>query len=195
MENTTATQILDTAQAFVRNRGYSAFSYADIAEQVGIRKASIHYHFPTKDELVRQLVRRYRENLGRACDRIASSGQSPQQQIEAFADLYRQGLSEGQICLCGMLSADFAVLPTPVQEEIQLFFRQMEIWLTDRLRQRVPSSIPPDPQVESEARRLIALLSGAQLLARTCPDPDRAFDALVLPAVAVPFAQSIDDRV
>lgn len=87
MESSTAKHILDVAQDMVRNRGYSAFSYADISKQVGIRKASIHYHFPSKDELVRELVKRYREGMVRACDRIAQSAISLDQQIIQFSHL------------------------------------------------------------------------------------------------------------
>ena len=70
MEKKTAEQILDVAQEMVRRQGYSAFSYADIAGRVGIRKASIHDHFPSKADLVQRLVQRYRDMLGRACDRM-----------------------------------------------------------------------------------------------------------------------------
>ncbi|MEO1520065.1 MAG: TetR/AcrR family transcriptional regulator [Cyanobacteria bacterium J06633_2] len=73
MEKNTAQKILDVAQDIVRRHGYSAFSYADISQQVGIRKASIHYHFPSKDELVKRLVMRYRDNISQQCDRISRS--------------------------------------------------------------------------------------------------------------------------
>lgn len=56
MKENTAQRILDTAQDLIRHRGYSAFSYADIADRVGIRKASIHYHFAAKEDLVLSLI-------------------------------------------------------------------------------------------------------------------------------------------
>jgi len=181
MEGKTAQQILDVAQDMVRSRGYSAFSYADISEQIGIRKASIHYHFPSKDELVRKLVQHYREAFSRKCDRIAQSLASPQQQLMQFVNLYRDGLKQGQICLCAMLTADFAVLPQAVQEEVRAFFHQTEAWLALLLKCGCEANVwQCYPSVEVEAKGLIALLQGAQLLARTAEDSTAAFEQIVI---------------
>lgn len=178
MENKTAKHILDVAQDIVRNRGYSAFSYADISKQVGIRKASIHYHFPSKDELVRALVKRYREGMARTCNQIAKSAASPDQQIIQFANLYRDGLEHHQICLCSMLAADFAVLPQAVQDEIQAFFRETEIWLTTLLQQGCDAHLwDCHPSVEQEAKGLMAMLQGAQLLARSSANSTATFES------------------
>lgn len=185
MEGNTAQQILDVAQDMVRNRGYSAFSYADISEQIGIRKASIHYHFPSKEELVRKLVQHYREALSRKCDRIAQSLASPQQQLMQFVNLYRDGLKQGQICLCAMLTADFAVLPQAVQEEVRAFFHQTEAWLALLLKCGCEANVwQCYPSVEVEAKGLIALLQGAQLLARTAEDSTAAFEQIVIPILS-----------
>ncbi|MEM9265812.1 MAG: TetR/AcrR family transcriptional regulator [Cyanobacteria bacterium P01_F01_bin.13] len=188
MENNTATRILDVAQDMVRNRGYSAFSYADISKQVGIRKASIHYHFPSKDELVRDLVKRYREGMVKACDRIAQSTSNPDQQIIQFANLYRDGLAESQICLCAMLAADFEVLPESIQTEIQTFFSETEAWLANLLQQGCDHGRwDCQPSVEQEAKGLIALLQGAQLLARSSADSTATFEQIVYPLLATKF--------
>lgn len=189
MEKNTATQILDVAQEMVRNRGYSAFSYADISKQVGIRKASIHYHFPSKDELVKELVKRYREGMIRACDRIAQSNASLDQQMFQFADLYRNGLKDKQICLCAMLAADYAVLPQAVQEEIQTFFQETEAWLTNLLQQGCDTQ-QWTCQPEQEAKGLIAMLQGAQLLARSTTDSNTTFEQVVYPLLAAKFPSS-----
>ncbi|ABW27258.1 transcriptional regulator, TetR family [Acaryochloris marina MBIC11017] len=186
MEKNTATQILDVAQEMVRNRGYSAFSYADISKQVGIRKASIHYHFSTKDELVKELVKRYREDMMRACDRITQSNASLDQQIVQFAHLYRNGLEDKQICLCAMLAADYAVLPQPVRDEIQVFFQETETWLTNLLQQGCDAQLWTC-QPEQEAKGLIALLQGAQLLARSATDSTTTFEQMVYPLLAAKF--------
>lgn len=191
MQNNTAQHILDVAQDMVRNRGYSAFSYADISKHVGIRKASIHYHFPSKDELVRELVKRYREGMARACDRIAQSTASPDQRIIQFAHLYREGLDDNQICLCAMLAADFAVLPQPIQDEIQLFFRETEAWLTALLQQGCEALLwDCQPSVEQEAKGLIAMLQGAQLLARSSANGRETFEQIVYPLLDAKFSKS-----
>ena len=55
--------LIRTAEQLMRTRGYSAFSYADLSESVGIRKASIHHHFPTKEDLGKALVEEYIERV------------------------------------------------------------------------------------------------------------------------------------
>ncbi|OKH18012.1 TetR/AcrR family transcriptional regulator [[Limnothrix rosea] IAM M-220] len=189
MESKTATKILDVAQDIVRNRGYSAFSYADIAEEVGIRKASIHYHFASKDNLVRSLVKRYRKNMGRDCAWIAASSTRFDVQLMQFTGLYRHGLDKNQICLCAMLSADFAVLPEATQAEIQLFFQEAEAWLVELLQKGCNAGLwECSSSVQVEAKGLIALLQGAQLIARSSNNPFETFDQIIEPLLGAKFS-------
>ncbi|MEM6614413.1 MAG: TetR/AcrR family transcriptional regulator [Cyanobacteria bacterium P01_C01_bin.72] len=180
MKQNTATQILDTAQSMVRNRGYSAFSYADIAKQVGIRKASIHYHFPSKDDLVKELVIRYREVLERKCQGIEQQNITPQEQLQQFVNLYRDGLQDNQICLCGMLTADFAVLNSEIRTELQTFFSVTESWLARLLKRGSEAKAWNLTQsVESAAKTFVALLQGSQILARASDNSVETFNAIV----------------
>jgi len=188
MENKTAQRILNVAQDIVRNRGYSAFSYADIAREVGIRKASIHYHFPSKDELGRQLVKQYRKEMSRICTIITQSETSPDQKLLQFTNLYRNGLERNQICLCAMLAADFAVLPQPIQDEIQIFFRDTEASLQVVLQAGCDAALwTCQSSTEQEAKGLIALFQGAQLLSRTSADSAAMFDQIVYPWLSGKF--------
>ena len=47
-EPRTADRILDIAERLVQTRGFNRFSYADIAAELGITTASVHYHFPAR---------------------------------------------------------------------------------------------------------------------------------------------------
>lgn len=188
MEKNTAQRIADIARDIVRQRGYSAFSYADISERVGIRKASIHYHFASKDELVRHLVAEYRQTLARARERIARSSQSPGQQLLQFADLYRNGLEREQICLCAMLAADFAVLPPAIRDELSGYFSDTETWLAAVLQRGCDTAgWQCSPDAACEARGLIAMLQGTQLLARSADDSAAAFEQTVYPLLRARF--------
>ena len=179
MKQKTAQQILDVAQSMVRNRGYSAFSYADIAQEVGIRKASIHYHFPSKDELVKELVKRYQEIFSRKCQIIEQQSIRPQEQLREFVNLYRDGLQNNQMCLCGMLAADFYVLNPYIQAELNNFFCVTESWLAKLLQRGNESGVWKCSQsVEWEAKSIIAMLQGTQLLARTADNSAEAFDQI-----------------
>ncbi|MDJ0650185.1 MAG: TetR/AcrR family transcriptional regulator [Calothrix sp. MO_167.B12] len=179
MKQNTAQQILDTAQSMVRNRGYSAFSYADIAKQIGIRKASIHYHFPSKDNLVKELVKRYREILERKCFHIEQQEITPQEQLREFVNLYRDGLQDNQICLCGMLTADFVVLNSEIQAELRSFLAVNQSWLTRLLQRGREAGVwECGESVEFEAKTILAMLQGAQLVARVADNSIEEFDRI-----------------
>ena len=167
MTSSTAQKILDVAQDLVRNRGYSAFSYADIAAQIGIRKASIHYHFASKEELALALVQRYRTTFLQALQSIEQTIADPQAQLREFCSLYRGGLIHQQMCLCGMLSAELFVLPPSVQSEVRDFFGEMSAWLQALLERGVASDrFQIRVSAADEAALLLATVQGAQLLAR-----------------------------
>lgn len=42
---------MDVANKYIQKVGFNAFSYSDLANEIGIKKASIHYHFPSKMDL------------------------------------------------------------------------------------------------------------------------------------------------
>lgn len=177
--NATAQQILDVAQDLVRRRGYSAFSYADISKQVGIRKASIHYHFPSKEELGKELVIRYRTTFHQKLKTIEKSEASPCKQLEQFVGLYRDGLNKCQMCLCGVLSAELEVLAEPIQQEVRHFLSETQTWLTGILAAgEAIDCLQPRVSPEIEAALLLATVQGAQLMARTTTDSESTFDDL-----------------
>lgn len=181
----TAQQILDVAQDLVRCRGYSAFSYADISKQVGIRKASIHYHFPSKEELGKTLVKRYHANFQHRLNVIEQSESDPRQQLQQFVGLYRSGLDECQMCLCGILSAEIEVLPKSVQDEVRHFLAETHNWLARLLTAGVAAGcLQPRLAPEIEASLLLATVQGAQLMARAAIDSPAMFDGIAKPLLA-----------
>ena len=181
----TAQQILDVAQDLVRCRGYSAFSYADISKQVGIRKASIHYHFPAKEELGKKLVQRYRNAFQQKLKGVKQSESDPRKQLQQFVELYRDGLSECQMCLCGMLSAEIEVLPDSVQQQVRAFLSETQVWLTGVLAAgEAAGCLQLRISPEVEASLLLATVQGAQLMARTAEDSEATFDRIAKPLLA-----------
>src|SRR5271170_7068139 len=77
-----ARAILDVAEQLAQTRGYNGFSYADIAAELGVTKASLHYHFPSKAELGRALIVRYHGLFGAALDSIDGQTKSPQEKLK-----------------------------------------------------------------------------------------------------------------
>src|SRR5215475_711205 len=105
MDPATREHILDIAQALVQQRGFAAFSYRDVAAQVGIRAPSIHYHFPSKDDLGVALVERYRQRFTRHRSLIERSG-TPAERLDKYVALFRSTVADSaKMCLCGMLAA------------------------------------------------------------------------------------------
>src|ERR1700733_14155224 len=125
-----ATAILDVAEQLAQTRGYNGFSYADIALQLGVTKASLHYHFPSKAELGRALIERYETVFGTALEAIDQQAEEPYKKLQRYVGLYSSVLSNDRMCLCGMLAAEYATLPAPMQERLKLFFNANERWLT-----------------------------------------------------------------
>lgn len=171
---TTRTRILDVAERLVQTRGYNGFSYADVAAEVGVTKASLHYHFAGKAELGAALIERYAERFFAALARIDSDGAHARGKLEAFAAIYGDVLRERRMCLCGMLAADYETLPTPVREAVVRFFDDTHAWLTgvvatgvDRGELRLPGS------PHEAAQAIVGGLEGAMLVARPYGDVKR----------------------
>jgi TetR/AcrR family transcriptional repressor of nem operon len=176
---TTADRILDVAQRLAQTRGFNGFSYADIAAEVGITKASLHYHFPTKAELGRALIVRYTDAFHIALDEIAASAISAGTQLKRYAHIYEQVLGADRMCLCGMLAAEYATLPAAMQDEIQRFFDRNEAWLVSVLEAgRAEGTLQFRGTARDTSRALTGALEGAMLLARSYGDPER-FEAAV----------------
>ena len=110
----TPLHVLDVAERLIQTRGFNGFSYADVAEEVGITKASLHYHFPTKADLGLSLVHRYQENFEEALAELARGGGDTRTLLEGYAELYRSVLRKDRMCLCGMLAAEHSTLPAPM---------------------------------------------------------------------------------
>ncbi len=178
------TAILDVAEQLVQTRGYNGFSYADVATALCITKASIHYHFPSKADLGRALIERYRTGFTQALDSIDQTTIEPKDRIRRYVGLYESVLSNERMCLCGMLAAESATLPEPMQESLNFFFDDNERWLTAVLEDgaRTGAFHLREPANE-RARVLIAALEGAMLLARSYGSPGR-FHSVAAPVLA-----------
>ena len=169
-----AAAILDVAERLAQTRGYNGFSYADIAAELGVTKASLHYHFPTKASLGEALVARYAERFARALEGIDARVAPASAKLAAYAKLYADVLREGRMCLCGMLAAEHETLSTPIREAVVSFLDDNEAWLEGVLVQgREDGSLHFGRSPEDTARSVISGLEGAMLVARSYGDVER----------------------
>lgn len=175
----TATRILDVAEELVQRRGFNGFSYADIASALGVTKAGLHYHYPSKADLGVHLIRRYSE---RFFERLAADSEGCKDvysRLRAYAGLYSSALKDQRFCLCGMLAAEFDTLPEGMRDEVMRFFERNEEWLMRELAAgRERGEIAFEGAPEDLARVVFSALEGAMLIARPHRDSTR-FQAAV----------------
>ena len=183
--STTSDVILASARTLIVNGGYNGFSYADIADVVGIRKASIHHHFPTKADLVRTLVLRYREDAQSGVAALENSGGQPLDILRTYADHWAKCIEDASrsFCVCAMLASELPSLPPEVATEVTAFFRFLSRWLTAVMeRGAVTGSLTLSSPPEVEAETFLACVHGAMLSARAYGRPDM-FAAVLHPAL------------
>lgn len=179
MNPDTRSNLIDAATGAVRRQGYSAFSYADLADAVGIRKPSIHHHFPTKEDLGSAIVEAYTARFSDELDRISARTADVVKRLRAYAGLYREGLAAGQGCLCGVLASEVAVLPRRVQAGVRQFFDLNLRWLEQILREgRAEGVLRSDVKPPHDAKMALAVLQGATFVALSLHDLS-AFDQAV----------------
>jgi len=163
--------VLDVAERLVQLRGFNAFSYADVAAELGITKASLHYHFPGKAELGQALIVRYTRRFSEALAMIDSRETDAPAKLRAYLDLYTEVLRGRRMCLCGMLAAEHQTLPKPMREAVVTFFEANEQWLARTLTQgRREETLTFRRSPKAAAQMLISALQGAMLIARTTAD-------------------------
>jgi TetR/AcrR family transcriptional repressor of nem operon len=174
----TATRILDIAERLAQMRGFNGFSYADIATELGISKASLHYHFATKADLGEALIGRYAARFSEALAAIDAGTPAAPAKLRDYADLYADVLRSQRMCLCGMLAAEYPTLPDAMQASVVSFFDQNEAWLQHVLEQgRRDGSLQFTGSSRDVARMIVSCLEGAMLVARPYGDVPRFQDA------------------
>lgn len=173
--STTSDDILASARTLIMNGGYNGFSYADIAQVVGIRKASIHHHFPSKVDLVRTLVVRYREDAEKGFAALEQQVQEPFELLNIYAGHWVKCIEDASrpFCVCALLASELPSLPADVAVEVSAFFRFISGWLTsvmERGSKEGGLNLSTEPNVEAEA--FMASVHGAMLSARAYGKPE-----------------------
>ncbi len=164
----TRTDLLACAENVARRRGYDGFSYADIAAEIGIRKASIHYHFPTKADLAVALIERYSNTFSDALAVIDATSDMAADRLAAYVQSYRRALAGGaKVCLCVAFSISRESLSDGALMELDRFHSNSLKWLVQTFElAKKDGSVANVANPEEEAAALLAIVEGAQLVAR-----------------------------
>lgn len=180
----TRSRLLTEADSVVRRLGYAGFSYADLAERVGIRKPTIHHHFPAKEDLGEAVVAAYTDRFKQHLADIIASFSGAPERLHAYAGLYRTGLEAGKTCLCGVLASELAGLPERVRLGVRRFFELNAQWLELVLTEgQAAGSIRSDANARSQAAAVLSGLQGAMLVARAL-ESIATFDAAATAIIA-----------
>ncbi|WP_197376283.1 TetR/AcrR family transcriptional regulator [Mycolicibacterium baixiangningiae] len=182
----TSQDILRCARTLIIVGGYNGFSYADIAAVVGIRKASIHHHFPTKVDLVRTLLQQYRQEVDAGIAEFERQSANPVDQLSGYIGYWEGCIGDptSSYCVCALLASQLPVLPPEIAQELQSYFRGLSDWLTSLLDRGAKSAamvLSADARVEAET--FMATVHGAMLAARAYGDPT-AFGMITRPLLA-----------
>lgn len=171
--STTSDDILRCARSLIIAGGYNGFSYADISKVVGIRNASIHHHFPSKSDLVRTLVARYREEAVAGIAELERHVADPVDQLHAYVGYWEGCIATATapFCVCALLATEIPILPQDVVLEVRAHFRTLSAWLASVLERGVQQgSFRLAGSAAAEAEIFMATVHGAMLSARAYDD-------------------------
>lgn len=168
----TRAEILQEAEALIRGRGYSGVSYADLADMVGIRKASIHHHFPTKADLAVALLASYDVRYDAALAAIRAETTDAIERIRGYSQLYMQGVEKGLGCLCAAFVAELNTLPDDLKRDLTAFFKKHVGWIEAVLVEgRDNGTIRASVEPRRYAKMIVAALEGALMMERALDGP------------------------
>ena len=129
----TKEQIVQLADNLLRDKGYNAFSFYDISKSVGIKTASIHYHFPTKSDLGVAVIEQHINNLSLLKEKF--NNKSPVEKLDKFLSIYSLIKNENKVCLVGSLATDFNTLDEKVKDKLKVFSDSMLDWVSGFLQE------------------------------------------------------------
>ena len=168
MNTSSKEAILAAARRIAQARGYGGLNFRDLADEVGIKAASIYYHFPSKADLGAAVAKRYREDNAAALDALAVETGDPAACLKRYPETFRTALTnDNRMCLASFMAAEYDDLPEPIRIEIRAFADVNVTWLADRVTE---AKLVNAGQSQARARAIFAAISGAQLMARSRDD-------------------------
>jgi TetR/AcrR family transcriptional repressor of nem operon len=168
--------ILAAARRAAQSHGYNGLNFRDLADEVGIKAASIYYHFPSKAELGAAVARRYWEDTAAGLESMSAELSDPIRCLRRYPDVFRKALqTDNRMCLCSFMAAEYDDLPDEVKREVQIFADVNVAWLSRALS---AAAVVGAQESEARARAIFAAVVGAQLMARSRSDIS-LYDALI----------------
>lgn len=164
-----AQEIIQRTNELLASGGYNGFSYADIAELVDVRKASIHHHFPAKVDLVKATVAQHRYAMRQGLQSLKESIPDPYARLVAYSRYWADCIQESNppICICALLAAELPTIPAEVAEEVTGHFNDLQAWLAQTMTEGATKGVMRLTETPAEeAAMFMASIHGAMLSAR-----------------------------
>ena len=169
-------EILEIATELLQARSFSSFSYADLSARLGISKASIHHHFPTKEAMARALVQRFRASNRQLLVDLDRQHKDPWQRLEIFLGCMCALADSGsKICPMGCLRVEHNVIGDSIRDELHQHYQLVHGWLVGLLevgRAKGQMTFPATP--DAQAVLIYAAMQGALQNARA-QGPDQSY--------------------
>src|SRR5215510_5202293 len=167
IENSKRT-IMNMAEALLQDKGFNGFSYANIASELGVKNAAIHYHFPSKEDLARAVIQRYRDRFQLWINNSRIKDLSPEKKLDWFFSIYTDTRADqGKVCLVGSLEAEFNSIPDGLRADVEGMHKDLLTWLEATLsegREAGVFTFNGDPA--NKAALILSSVQGALQMAR-----------------------------
>jgi TetR/AcrR family transcriptional repressor of nem operon len=168
MSSSSREAILAAAKRTAQAHGYNGLNFRDLADEVGIKAASIYYHFPSKADLGAAVARRYWQDTASGLETMLAETSDPVRCLRRYPEVFRKALATGnRMCLCSFMAAEYDDLPEAVKREVQAFTDVNVAWLSSLLS---AAGVVSARDSEQRARAIFAAVAGAQLIARSRSD-------------------------
>jgi|SRR6185437_991290 len=158
-------EILDVAESMIRSGGFNAFSTRDVAEAVGIKSASVHYHFPTKAGMGVAVTERYTQRFLQQLGDPGRFKSGVHEVVALYVNSFRETLiRDDKLCLCAVLGAEIGSLPGELGNHTRIFFDRNLAWLRKAL---IGSSRMSAADAGALAVHILAALEGGMMLSKS----------------------------
>ena len=176
MSSNSKEAILAAAKGAAQAHGYNGLNFRDLAQEVGIKAASIYHYFPSKADLGAAVARRYWEDSAVVLEALLAESTDPVHGLREYPGTFRKALeNDNRICLCSFMAAEYDDLPESVKKEVQAFADVHVAWLSRVLS---AAAVVSPEESDRRARAIFAAVAGAQLMARSRSDLS-LYDALI----------------
>jgi len=164
-------QIVNTATTFIKKYGYDSFSYKDLSESIGITKATIHHHFPKKEDLGLTVCEQIRVKIFLAAEKKISQLNTPKEKLEYVMNKFLTEIEKGEICPISSLQAEYNILPNSMKEMVANLSEKENTYLCEILKEGLADgSFQFSGSPRSMAIMIIAAYKGSLQYSRTMDD-------------------------